>query len=59
MAAIALSVSRQRIYQLIEAGHLPVVEILGKKLVPCDELERFTALERSSGFRYDAVSAAA
>jgi hypothetical protein len=53
-ATIALGVSRQRVYQLIDSGHLPVVEVLGKMFILCDELDRFAALERRSyGFRYD------
>jgi excisionase family DNA binding protein len=57
-AQIALGVSKQRVYQLIESGRLPAFEILGKKLIPCDELERFAALERSSGFRYGSSAVA-
>ncbi len=56
-AQIALGVSRQRVHQLISEGRLPVYDILGKKLIPCDALEEFAALERSSGFRYSQVAA--
>ncbi len=48
-AKIALSVSRERIYQLIETGHLPTVEVMGKNFIPCDELQRFAAIERRTG----------
>jgi excisionase family DNA binding protein len=51
---IALGVSKQRVYQLIDEGRLPVYNILGKKLIPCDALEEFAALQRSCGFRYAA-----
>jgi excisionase family DNA binding protein len=51
-ATIALGVSRQRVHQLINEGRLPVYDILGKRLIPCDALDEFAALERSSGFRY-------
>ncbi len=52
MCSLVLGVSTQRVYQLIEAGRLPSVEILGKRYVLCDELEAFAAVERSSGTRY-------
>jgi hypothetical protein len=52
LASIALGVSHQRVAQLVAAGRLPAFDILGKKLIPCDHLEQFSALTRSSGFRY-------
>ncbi len=55
-AKVVLGVSKQRVYQLINSGHLPVIEVLGRKFIPCDELQRFAALERSSGFRYAAAA---
>jgi hypothetical protein len=51
-AAVALGVSRQRISQLMQTGHLPFVEILGRPYIKCDELETFAALERTSQTRY-------
>lgn len=51
-AKIALGVSRQRVYQLMEQGHLHSYEVLGKKFIACDMLERFMALERDTSFRY-------
>ncbi len=50
--SVVLAVSNQRIYQLMDAGRLPSVEIFGKRYVPCDDLEAFAALERSSSTRY-------
>ena len=51
-AAIALGVHRSRIYQLMDAGHVPSFEIMGKRFVSCKEIERFAKLERTSGTRY-------
>ncbi len=48
----ALGLSKQRVYKLMETGHLPSFEILGKKFIACDQLEHFATLERSSGYRY-------
>jgi hypothetical protein len=50
--SVVLAVSNQRIYQLMDAGRLRSVQVLGKRYVPCDELESFAALERSSSTRY-------
>jgi hypothetical protein len=52
VCSVVLSVSSQRVYQLMDAGVLSSVEIFGKRYVPCDDLEAFAALERSSGTRY-------
>lgn len=54
--ALSLGVSRQRVYQLVEAGRLHPVEILGKQYFPCDEVEEFSKLERNSNTRYDDYS---
>lgn len=51
-AQIALGVSRQRIHQLIAEGRLPSYKLLGKVLIPCDRLDEFTALDRTTAFRY-------
>ncbi len=56
-AKIALGVSRQRVYALMESGHLPSFELLGKKFIACDVLQAFVALDRHSGFRYGEVTA--
>jgi hypothetical protein len=52
VAAVAIGVSRQRVYQLIDQGRLPTFEILGKIYLPCDEVEAFAAVERDAGTRY-------
>ncbi len=52
VAAVAIGVSTQRVYQLIEAGRLPTFEILGKIYLPCDEVEAFASVERDSATRY-------
>jgi hypothetical protein len=52
VAAIAIGVSTQRVYQLIQAGRLPTFDILGKTYLPCDEVEAFAAVERDSATRY-------
>jgi hypothetical protein len=57
-AKIALGVSRQRVYALMESGHLPSFELLGKKFIACDELQAFVALDRHSGYRYPDSAAA-
>ncbi len=58
-AQILLGVSRQRVHQLTQSGHLPSVEVLGRTFLFCDELERFARLERDSAFRYDGDAVAA
>jgi DNA-binding XRE family transcriptional regulator len=52
VAAVAIGVSRQRVYQLIEEGRLPTFDILGKIYLPCDEVEAFAAVERDTCTRY-------
>ncbi len=56
-AKIALGVSRQRVHALMESGHLPSFELLGKKFIACDQLQAFVSLDRHSGFRYGEVTA--
>ncbi len=51
-AAIALGVSRSRVSQLMQAGRLPHVEVLGRPYVLCDELEAFASIERTTQTRY-------
>ncbi len=48
-ARVAMGVSKQRVYQLMEAGRLPFYEILGKPFIACDVLERFAKIERRTG----------
>jgi hypothetical protein len=55
MAALALGLSRQRVCQLMGAGHLRSFEIMGKPFVSCTDIEAFAKLERDSGFRYEAA----
>ncbi len=55
-AAMLLNVSGTRVHQLINDGHIATVEVLGKRFILCDQLEEFSRLERSSGFRYGAES---
>ncbi len=50
--SVVLGVSRQRVHQLMEAGRLPHVEILGRPYVCCDQLEAFAAVERTTNSRY-------
>ncbi len=58
VAAVLLGVSRQRVHQLIETGHLRAFNVLGKNYVSCDGLEAFLQLDRSgSGFRYGDLAA--
>jgi hypothetical protein len=54
LASLVLCLSHQRIAQLVAAGRIPSYDILGKKMIPCDHLEHFAALERSPGYRYAA-----
>ncbi len=51
-AKTALGISRQRVYQLMDLGHLPSFELLGKKFIACDQLEAFAALDRTASTRY-------
>lgn len=52
-AAILLGVSRARLYQLLDAGRLPVYEVHDKTWLAVDDIEAFAALDRSGGaFRY-------
>ena len=57
-AKIALGLSKQRVYQLIEEGRLPCYEIMGKKMVSCNAIEAFLRLERPSGRRIGGLAAA-
>lgn len=52
-AALLLGVSRQRVHQLIENGHLRAHNVMGKNFVSCDGLQAFLQLERDSSFRYE------
>ena len=56
-AQILLGVSKQRVFQLIDAGHLPTVEVFGKRFLFCDVLEEFSQLQRDNTFRYSEVAA--
>jgi hypothetical protein len=56
LAAIAIGISRQRVWQLVNSGHLRMFEIMGKQYLACDDVEEFAKLERSSGFRYAEVA---
>jgi hypothetical protein len=55
---VALGVSKQRVYQLVEAGKLQTYEVLGKKLFACDEIEEFAAIERKPGRPWPMLAAA-
>jgi len=58
VASWLLGVSRQRVHQLIETGHLRGFHVLGKNFVSCRGLEQFLELgKRTSGFRYSAIAA--
>ncbi len=59
MAAMALGVSRARVNQLMDTGHLRSFEVMGKRFVACADVEAFQQLERHSGYRYEDSSAAA
>jgi hypothetical protein len=54
-AALALGVSRQRIHQLMESGHLRSFDVMGKRFISCVDIEEFSKLERDSSFRYEAA----
>ncbi len=56
LAGIAIGVSRQRVLQLVNTGHLRAFDVLGKQYLSCDDIEEFAKLERSSGFRYAEVA---
>ncbi len=47
--AIALGVSRQRVYQMVDQGLLHPVEIMGKLLFPGDEVFAYAASDRTPG----------
>jgi hypothetical protein len=49
-AGEALDVSRQRVYQLIDSGQLPVVEIGDRKFIAARDLEEFLKLDRKTGY---------
>jgi hypothetical protein len=40
---------------MIDAGLLETVEVMGKRFLLCDALEKFSQLERDSGTRYVAA----
>ena len=42
------SIGRDRIYKLIDAGHLRAIVINGRRVIPAEELDRFDRLLRSS-----------
>ncbi len=54
-AQLLLGVSKQRVFQLIDAGLLETVEVLGKRFLLCDRLEEFSQLDRDSSTRYVAA----
>jgi hypothetical protein len=54
VACALLGVSRQRVYQLMDTGRLVWYEVLGHKMLACDQLEAFASLDRRPGFRYTA-----
>lgn len=49
LAAEALKVSRQRVYQLLDGGQLPVVLIGDRKFIPAAALELFMTEDRKTG----------
>jgi hypothetical protein len=54
-AAFYLGVSRTRMYQIMEAGHLPVFECFGRQYIGCDALDVMYEMQkerRTPGFRY-------
>lgn len=55
MAALVLGVSKQRVSQLMGAGHLRSFEVMGKSFLSCRDIEQFAKLERDTGFRYQAA----
>jgi predicted XRE-type DNA-binding protein len=59
MAAVALGISKPRVNQLMDSGHLRWFEVMGKRFVSCADVEEFAKLERHAGFRYGSASAAA
>jgi hypothetical protein len=59
MAAMALGLSKARVNQLMDSGHLRSFEVMGKRFVSCADVEAFQQLDRHAGFRYDSSSAAA
>ncbi len=54
MAAVAIGISRQRVHQIIQEGHLRTFTILGKPFLSCDEVHAFGKLDRDEAFRYAA-----
>jgi excisionase family DNA binding protein len=44
-AAETLGISRSRLYQLLAAGHLPVIRVGQSMRVPVQELERWVAAQ--------------
>lgn len=54
LAAVQLGVSRQRVYQMFEAGILERLEFFGHAFAPGDEIDALVAMEkerRSPAFR--------
>jgi hypothetical protein len=49
MCASSIGVSRQRMYQLIDAGRVEVVEIDGHKFIPLRKFEQFLLIQRKNG----------
>jgi len=49
MCALALGVSKQRIYQLVESGRLKTMEYGGQKHVSRNSLYEFATQERKAG----------
>lgn len=57
IAALMLGVSRQRVHQLIDSGHLDHNTFFERIFIGFDTLMQFKALERSPQFRYDEIAA--
>jgi hypothetical protein len=49
MIAAALELHRSRVYQLIEEGRLPTIDVAGHRWVPASALELFWTEERKTG----------
>lgn len=48
-AQIGLGLSKQRVYELLQNGRLPSYDVMGKTLIPVDELLTFAAADRPTG----------
>jgi hypothetical protein len=55
LAALRLNISRARVGQLMDDGHLRSFTFFGKRYVSCRDVEAFSELERHSGYRYSAA----